>query len=128
MIRILQMPSTLSKTDGRMSVVMNIYRNIDRSVFQFDFVATECTGESYAAEIASLGGRVFLQRRDQMGILEIRKRIFTILQQTHYEFMQYHAISKWGVTLDLAKRFKTKVIVHSHATRLSEKAYKVLRE
>lgn len=47
MIRVLQLTDTIEKRNGRMSVVMNIYRKIDRNKVQFDFLVTDYGYENY---------------------------------------------------------------------------------
>lgn len=44
MIKVLQLCDSIEKRNGRMSVIMNIYRNIDRGKIQFDFA---CTGYGF---------------------------------------------------------------------------------
>ena len=41
MIRVLQLPDSIEKRNGRMSVIMNVYRKIDRIKIQFDFACTD---------------------------------------------------------------------------------------
>lgn len=59
MIRVLQLTDTIEKRNGRMSVVMNIYRKIDRNKVQFDFLVTDYGYENYYDEITRLGGNVY---------------------------------------------------------------------
>lgn len=44
---------------GSQAFVMNVYRNIDRSKVQFDFVVTPETKEGFYDEITNLGGKIF---------------------------------------------------------------------
>jgi glycosyltransferase involved in cell wall biosynthesis len=59
MIRILQIG--LSQTYyGTESVIMSLYRNIDRTVIQFDFLLDHNVGKlEYEKEILNLGGRIY---------------------------------------------------------------------
>ena len=60
MERVLHIPGgTLSRNNGIATFLMNIYRNLDRKKFQFDFIVfTEEQGE-YEKEIIELGGQIY---------------------------------------------------------------------
>ena len=47
------------RPEGIQTVVMNLYRHIDRSQLQFDFAVRESQPQFYDEEIRSLGGRLF---------------------------------------------------------------------
>lgn len=47
------------KRGGAETLVMNIYRTIDRSVVQFDFVVHTPDRYDYDDEIESLGGKIY---------------------------------------------------------------------
>lgn len=59
MIRVLHLPSSIEKRNGRMSVIMSIYRKLDRSRIQFDFACTDYGFENFEDEIRELGGNVY---------------------------------------------------------------------
>lgn len=126
MIRVLQLPGTISRLDGRMAVIMNIYRNLDRSKIQFDFVASIAGDQSYQQEIEQLGGKVYLLNGTP-SFKEMYEYVKNILNNNHYEYMHYHAISPWGCTLGLGHKYGLKVITQSHATVYSEKFLKSIR-
>lgn len=58
-IRIAQMMTDMNYGGVEM-VVMNYYRNIDRTKVQFDFFALEGSSIPQREEIEKLGGRVFI--------------------------------------------------------------------
>ena len=55
MIRVLQMIGTLD-VGGSQTMLLNLYRNIDREQIQFDFVLDHPDGLYFAEEVKSLGG------------------------------------------------------------------------
>ncbi len=56
-IRILQVVGAMNRA-GTETMLMNIYRNIDRKKVQFDFISY-CNGDAhYDEEIKNLGGRI----------------------------------------------------------------------
>ena len=58
MIRVLQSVNIMDRA-GLETMLMNYYRNIDRSVVQFDFLTHRPQDGAYDDEIRSLGGNVF---------------------------------------------------------------------
>lgn len=85
---------------GYETLIMNIYRNIDRTKVQFDFlIHTENDGE-YAEEIKSLGGRLF-----HMPVLIQKPKVY------YWRLFKYiHALN---VFFDSHKEIS---IVHGHMT------------
>lgn len=127
MIRVLQLPDTIERRNGRMSVIMNVYRKIDRKKLQFDFLCTKGSSEDYKQEILDLGGHVYYLSPDQMSLRMIKVAVNNCLSNTDYSFIHYHAISKWGIALNVAKKYGVPTIVHSHATTLSDNPLKSIR-
>ena len=58
MIRVLQMIGTLD-VGGSQTMLLNLYRNIDRETIQFDFVLDHPDGRYFVPEIEALGGRIY---------------------------------------------------------------------
>lgn len=127
MIRVLQLPDSIEKRNGRMSVIMNIYRKIDHSKVQFDFLATDYGKESYYDEIRQLGGKVFLLPSSESSLKNIASLFNKVIHNSNYTFVHYHAVSKWGICITIAHKKGIKVIVHSHATKLSDSVLKSIR-
>lgn len=129
MLHILQLPGTLSRSNGRMTVIMNIYREIIKNGIQFDFLVTENNEDDYSDEIKQLGGKIFSLPRGQDTLTGVRKKMKQVLSNLpyRYDIVHYHAISSWGFAIDIPYRKKIKVITHSHATKLSDTPLKSLR-
>ena len=127
MIRVLQLPDSIERRNGRMSVIINVYRKIDRSKIQFDFAATDFGCDNYKDEIERLGGRVYFLNKKENNIQKIRKLLKKLLSSNNYCCLHYHAISKWGAGLSIAHKLGVKVIVESHATKLSDNLVKSIR-
>lgn len=58
-IRILHMIGSLN-IGGSQAMVMNLYRKIDRTKIQFDFIIDRPDELFYAEEIERLGGRIYV--------------------------------------------------------------------
>lgn len=129
MIRILHLPGSVGIKNGRMHVIMNVYRQIDRSKIQFDFLATEAEGESFESEILEMGGKVFLiPEKKKNNFFLLSKKLKETLTIHNYAIIHYHATSQWAATLfSLHKYGIKKVIIHSHATVYSDSVLKSIR-
>lgn len=129
MIRILHLPGSVSLKDGRMHVIMNIYRHIDRSKVQFDFLAADLNDPSFVPEILALGGKVYLvpeSKKNSFFILS--KKLKEVLKNNNYTIIHYHATSLWASTLFSLKKYNIKkVIIHSHAPVYSDSRIKSIR-
>lgn len=129
MLHILQLPGTLSRSNGRMTVVMNAYRELVKHDIQFDFLVTSVTKNDYTEEIKSLGGKIFTISKDEDTLRAVRQKMKHVVNQSKYRYdaVHYHAISSWGFALDIPYRENIRVITHSHATRLSDTWFKSVR-
>ena len=129
MIKILHVVSSLNINAGMMSVIMNYYRNIDRSKIQFDFFYFEEMKETHQAEIEQLGGKVFFmpyrtfKPSDQR---EIRK--FFQEHKGEYTIVHCHPIWSAEVVAHEAKKIGIQhIIQHSHSTKFSDKRISAYR-
>ena len=125
MKRILQLPGSIERRNGRMSVIMNVYRKIDRSKIQFDFACTDYGFDNYLEEITQLGGNVFFVKKET--VQNIRQLVSSLLATGKYSYLQYHTISKWGCSLSVAHKYNVKTIVESHSAGLSDTLIKSIR-
>lgn len=103
---------------GSQSFVMNLYRAIDRSLVQFDFVI-EHPGELYhAEEIRRLGGRVFELEPFTGGNVHRYVRQWRDFLDAHDEWpiVHGHVRSTAAIYLSIAKKHGMHAISHSHST------------
>lgn len=117
-IRVLQVFASLDR-GGAESLIMNIYRKIDRSIVQFDFVVNENAGEyAYEKEIGELGGRIVkIPKFNIRNYLLYRNTWITVLSE-HPEWIIVHAhhTTSAFIYLDIAKSMKRVTIAHSHTS------------
>ena len=127
MRRILHFMADIHVSSGMAAVVMNYYRHIDRSRVQFDFLCFEDGPLTYAQEIESLGGRVFLIPRpgpSSMGAI----REFFREHQGEFSVLHCHPIWSAAVLEPVARRFGIRaVFLHSHSDKPGESAASILR-
>lgn len=114
LIRILQTSFT-SNLGGIEMIIMNIYRNIDRSKIQFDFV-DDCGGIYYADEIQRMGGHIVKVPTRRDNYFEYKKIINRLMSSGEYAAVHCNCLSVANIDIAKAayKYGKTKVIIHSH--------------
>lgn len=117
-VRVLHMIAIL-EMGGSQSMVMNIYRAIDRKKLQFDFIVDHPDRSSeLRKEIESLGGRVYsFPTFKGINIAQIRKawdRFFT--DHPEYKILHTHSRSYASVYLPIAKKHGLVTISHAHST------------
>lgn len=121
----------LSIGSGVSSVVMNIYRNIDKEKIQFDFLVSNKTKNSYADEIKNLGGEVFfsynpLSLRTIISACNYNKKFFEKYAKK-YVAVHLHSPTICEMTIKYASQFGVRnIIVHSHSSIFSTNKIKQL--
>ena len=122
MKKILHVVSSLNINSGVMSVIMNYYRRINRSLLQFDFMYMEEMAEDHKKEIAALGGKVFYVPYPSFKPTD-QKRLRQFFNQHKGEYSAVHCHPIWAAELVAreAKRSGIKhIIQHSHSTKFSD--------
>lgn len=117
-IRVLHIFGGLNR-GGSETMVMNIYRNIDRKRIQFDFVRTEDNQRhAYETEIEELGGRIFKIPQLSVNNLINYKNAFNKLIGNHPEWKVVHCnyLTTSFIYLDILKNNNRFVIAHSHTS------------
>lgn len=117
-IRILHMIAIL-EMGGSQSMIMNLYRAIDRNKIQFDFIVDHPDRNTELRnEIKSLGGNIFsFPTFRGKNLYEIRKtwdRFFK--EHPEYKVLHTHSRSYASIYLPIAKRHGLVTISHSHST------------
>ena len=104
---------------GAETFMMNAYRNIDRTKYQFDFVIYEEFADvrPYHDEIAQLGGKIFVVPNPNKHPLKYINRVSELLKENQVDIVHNEIFFGGGLNLWLAaKAGITKRIAHSHAT------------
>ena len=115
-IRVLQISYAMD-LGGAETLLMNLYRNIDRTKVQFDFLL-HCPNESaYEKEILSLGGKIYKIPR-YLGFnkfsYERQLKEFLTAHPEHI-IIHDHLMDSASETLRVAKKLGRITIAHSHA-------------
>jgi len=117
MVRVLHYIGLL-KYGGSQSFVMEIYRKVDKTKIQFDFVTFPNEKEGFYQEILSMGGRVFESPRyngkNHFEFLNWWKQFF--IEHPEYKVFHAHVRSVATLCISIAKRNGCFTIAHSHST------------
>lgn len=124
MIRVLHVVTCMDRA-GQETLIMNLYRNLDRSKIQFDFLCTSICEGDYDAEIQSMGGIIHHLPKNKLNIphlhnIEIVKKYRDFFNNhSEYKIVHLHNYHAYSVLIQLigARLGNVKnIIVHSHNT------------
>lgn len=120
MLRILQVVNIMDRA-GLETMLMNYYRNIDRSKVQFDFLTHRNIDGAYDDEIKRLGGRIYhaprLYPNNYPKYFKFMREFFEEHQE--YDIVHSHIDSMSYFPLKAAKDSGIRIrIGHSHNTKL----------
>lgn len=128
-IRVLHVIGIMNR-GGAETMIMNLYRNIDRTRVQFDFVQNEGGPAAYDEEILSLGGRIYhCPRYRGKNHFAYTKWWNTFFREhsREYSVVHGHIGSTAAIYQSIAKRYGIYTIAHSHNTNtmqtLSDRLY-----
>ena len=100
---------------GMENFIMNIYENIDRERFQFDFAVHDIKENGYEARISELGGRVFQLPRLTRHPLKNFSELKNLVKKEKYDVVIRHTASALVAPQLLAAKLAGAVTVcHSH--------------
>lgn len=102
---------------GAESMIMNLYRNIDKSI-QFDFIVHTNSVGAFDKEIMSLGGHIFHCPQYKGVNSHLYKKWWKNFFNDHneYKILHSHIRSCASMYIPIAHKHNVKVIVHSHST------------
>lgn len=116
-MRVLQIFAKMDN-GGAEAFIMNIYRKIDRSKIQFDFVVHYGDEGRFDKEIKELGGNIFVAPNPKTdGFLKYKKWWNQFLKDnaSDYKFIHAHFMLYGRVFGKLAKKYNLKTVFHSHS-------------
>ena len=119
MIRVLHIVNCMNR-GGLETFIMNVYRNIDRSKVQFDFLVHVDKEGAFDKEIKTLGGKIFFVPPRNQGILKNRKILNKFFKvHPEYKIVHQHVSSlSYIEPLKVAKIHRVPIrIVHAHSTQ-----------
>ena len=117
MIRILHVLGGLNR-GGAESMVMNLYRNVNREEIQFDFIIHTEAHQDYTDEILAMGGKIYSFPRFRGYNIITMKRYWNAFFTEHpeYKILHSHVRSYASLYIPIAKAHGLTTIIHSHST------------
>ena len=107
---------------GIETFIMNVYRSIDRSQIQFDFLL-RTKGGDYEAEARSLGAEIFIMGERNTGVIRYYHSLDVFFKERarFYDAIHVHASSLSNIeVLYFAKKHGIQTrILHSHSSSIS---------
>lgn len=120
-IRILHVIGQMNR-GGAESMIMNIYRKIDREKIQFDFVVHTNSICDFDEEIKSLGGNIYSCPRFKGSNIINYVKFWNDFFKKHkeYKIIHGHIGSSAAIYLKIAKKYGLFTIAHSHSAGFGE--------
>ncbi|WP_100012077.1 glycosyltransferase family 1 protein [Lentibacillus sediminis] len=114
-IRILHVVVNMNR-GGAETLIMNLYRNINREKIQFDFLT--CNEGAFDEEISRMGGKIHrIPYVTEAGPIGFSREIIQFLNRNPYKIIHSHLDRMSGLVLKSAKKAGVPVrIAHSHNT------------
>lgn len=129
MIRILNVVSSMNR-GGAETLIMNIYRKIDRTKIQFDFVVHSLEKGDFDDEIKSLGGRIFyiplLKDANIIGYYNAWDKF--LINVKDINAVHIHMPQTYFIYASLLKKAKLVTIMHSHSVSLGSGIKGILKK
>lgn len=126
-IRILHVIGIMNR-GGAETMIMNLYRNIDRTKVQFDFVENEGEEAAFDREILSLGGRIYRcprYRGKNHPAYAKWWHAFFAEHREEYPVVHSHIGSTAAIYLSIAKKYGCYTIAHSHSAGVGSSMYRL---
>lgn len=116
-IRVLHVLGKLHR-GGAETMVMNLYRNIDKEKIQFDFVVHTEKVEAYENEIHNFGGKIFripaYKGYNHFEYIHAWKELLS--NHPEFKIIHGHVRSTASIYMLIAKQYNRITISHSHST------------
>lgn len=110
--RVLHVVGSMNRA-GTETMLMNIYRNIDREKIQFDFISYDQEEAHYDKEIKSLGGKII----KLSSTTSVKELVNAIKENGPYNVVHAHTLFNSGIAMLAAKKCGIKTrIAHAHTT------------
>ena len=117
-IRVLHVIGIMNR-GGAETMIMNLYRHIDRSKVQFDFVENSSEPAVFDKEILSLGGRIYrcphYNGKNHFAYVKWWNDFFKA-HPKEYSIVHGHLGSTAAIYLSITKKYGAYAIAHSHSS------------
>lgn len=116
-IRVLQMVASLD-FGGSQNMIVNLYKQIDKSKIQFDFILDHPKVDGLRKTCEELGANIYsMPEFKGYNFFEVKKAWNEFFKEhPEYKIIHSHARSYASIYLPIAKKYGLKTIIHSHNT------------
>ena len=116
-IRVLHMIGSLN-VGGSQAMIVNLYKNIDRTKIQFDFILDHPDETYFKEAVVSLGAKVFEMPSFKGWNISQVKQAWNAFFTEHpeYKILHSHVRSYASLYIPIAKKHGVTTIIHSHST------------
>ena len=116
-VKVLQVVGQL-RIGGAENVAMNLYRYIDKNVFEFHYLVYGEKIGDYEMEVAELGGKVIHIKYNSGNIRRYKRDLLKVIEENGpYDIIHSHMMFHNGIVLHTAKKAGIPVkISHAHST------------
>ncbi|MCI8871322.1 MAG: glycosyltransferase family 1 protein [Lachnospiraceae bacterium] len=116
-LRVLQVVGSMNR-GGAETLLMNLYRKMDREKVQFDFVVHDRKKGDYDDEIKALGGKIYYMPHYNVinHLFYVKEWHQFFLTHPQYPIIHGHMRSTAAIYLKMAKKYNRTAIAHSHGT------------
>lgn len=129
MIRILHIVSSINQDSGVMNFLMNYYRDLDKTKYQFDFLFwEEDQRKSFSDEIIEYGGNLYKISKPKISkksYNELNYNISLYLKKNH--IVHLHELYLNLIVKKILKNKASQLISHAHTTKYSDKFINSIR-
>ena len=126
-IRVLHVIGIMNR-GGAETMIMNLYRNIDRTKVQFDFVENSNEPAVFDEEIQALGGRIYrcphYNGKNHFSYTKWWNSFFQA-HKREYAIVHGHLGSTAAIYLSIAKKYGLYTIAHSHSAGTGSIMYRI---
>lgn len=114
-VRVLQVIGAMDR-GGAETLLMNLYRNMDRKRVQFDFLVNEDRECDYDSEIEGMGGQIYrIPRFNIVNGVSYKRHCRDFFKSKRYRIVHGHIGLPAPIYLNEASRVGAFTIAHSHA-------------
>lgn len=115
---------------GVQSFIMNVYRNIDRSKVEFDFLVHYKEDQFYDKEIENYGGKIYkLSVREDYNFFKYLKELDLFFKTHKYDVIHGHMDTLGYFYLKYAKKYNIPIrIAHAHTDSVQNGFKKIPRK
>lgn len=112
---------------GAETLIMNLYRNIDRTKIQFDFMVFTDSKADYDDEIYQLGGLIYhMPKFTGVNYAFLAYKVNAFFDMHHYDIVHGHIGSIAPMYLAIAKKHGAFTIAHSHSANSSSLIFRTV--